>query len=370
MSTSVSRLSILTLVERSGSHPLQVVIPSPVSSDVYPKSIRYQHIDLVAELLPRISHLTIATCGGYDKPYIYRAFKDRSADRLRRLNFIMSPPVDRLFLLHTPRLTSLYLSGVESWPAPIAKNLTHLHLDFHLNPRTLERDLKGSPRLKEIRINGVHRFSERFGTHPRISLIPGVRLVITDSQNTVASLFALGSTNHLSVTTSAVITNLSITPILKLALPQDVSCFRNLDDLTHVHLQLINSAKTPHARTPRTVTVVLRCFAAEHETLYVKLEYILSDLWPPDTAETEIVPDRPPATRVLDHLGLLDLKKVVELRMVGFVGEWELQSLDLYHFLQRMPTLRRIATGDDNREIFWFALSTMRRGSAVVIEEG
>lgn len=368
MSTSVSRSRVLTLVERSGSHPLQVVIPPPPRSDAPPKSIRYKHIDLVAELLPRISQLVIASRGGHDTAYIYRVFRDRTADRLRRLDFIALPQVDNLFVLYAPRLVSLYLSGVESWPAPIAENLTHIHLDFHLNRTTLERDLKNSPRLKEIRINGVHPPPERFGTRSRISLIPGVRLVITGSHNTVASLFALGSTNYLSITTNVIFINFPTTSFLKFALPQDISHFRNLNDLTKVHLELVDSAGNPRTRAPRTVTMILMCSTAERETLHLKLEYILSNPRPSTTKETKIIPERPPAMRALNYLRPLDMSKVLELRMVGFVGEWGLQSFELYQFLLHMPALRRIRTGDDNKETFLFALSSMSHGAAVVIE--
>lgn len=370
MSTSVSRLGILTLMERSRSHPLQVVIPPPTSSDLYPKSIRYKHIDLVVELLPRISQLVIATCGRYDTPYVYRAFEGSTADRLRQLNFIVLPRMDKPFLLYTPQLRSLYMSGVESWPAHMAENLTHIHLDFYLNPETLERDLKNSPRLREIRLNSVYRFPERSDTRSRVSLIPGVRLVITGSQNTVASLFTLGPTNHLSITTNAIATSFSITSFLKLALPKDISCFRNLNDITNVHLEGINSAENTRTHIPRSVTIILRCSTAERETLHVNLEYFLSGLRPPNTTETEIIAERPPAMRALDYLRPLDLSKVVELRMEGFIGDWGLESMELFHFLQHMPALRRITTGDDNRETFWSALSTMKRSAAVVIEGG
>ena len=367
MSASVSQSAMLTVVGRSGSHPLQVVIPPPAWSDVYPKSIRYKHVDFVAGLLPRISHLVIATCGGYDTPRIYRAFKDRPANQLQRFNFIASPRLEKLFVLYPPRLRSLYLSGVESWPAPIAHNLTHIHLDFNLNPENLEKDLKHSPRLKQISINGVYHVSERFRNHPKISLIPGAQLVITGSQNTVASLFALGPTNHLCIVRNVAITGLSIPSFLKLALPPDISCFRNLNELTRVHLKLINSGEDPHTHMPRTVTVVLRCFTADRETLHVNLEYILGSSRARNTMETTIIPERPPAMRALNYLRPLDLGKVVDLRMEGFVGEWGLQAFELHHFLQHMPALGRIATGDDNREIFWFALDTMRRSAPVSV---
>ena len=114
MAASVPQSNILTIVERSKSHPLQVVIPPPAWSNKYPKSVRYKHIDLAAKLLPRISQLAITTCGEYDTPRIYRAFKDRSSNQLQRLSFVAFPPprLDKLFVLHTPHLRSLRLFGV------------------------------------------------------------------------------------------------------------------------------------------------------------------------------------------------------------------------------------------------------------------
>lgn len=366
MRTSVPQSGILTIVKRSGSHPLQVVVPPPARSEVHPKSIRYKLLDLVAGLLPRISLLLIATCGGYDASRIYRAFENRPANQLQRLNFI-AVGSDKLFVLHTPRLRFLHLSGVGSWPAPMSENLTHIYLSFSLNPETLERDLKHSPRLRQLSVHGVYQVPERFGNHRKISLIRGARLVITSSRNTVASLFALGSTNYLSVTNSVAVPTLPVSSFLKLALPRDVSHFRNFDDLTTVRLELIDSGDQ-HTQMPRTVTVVLMCSTVDRETLRINLEYTLGGIRFPDPMEPEIIPERPPAMRVLNYLRPLDLRKVLELRMEGFVGEWGLQGFELYHFLQYMPSLRRITTGDNNIDIFRFALSTLRRSAPVIVE--
>lgn len=368
MSASVSQSWISTVVGRSGSHPLHVVIPPLNVPEVYPKSVRHRHIDLAAELLPRISQLVIVAGGGDDTYRIYRAFGGRPADQLQWFHFVSLPSADELFVLHAPRLRSLHLSGAESWPDSLAENLTHIHLDFVLNPRALERDLKNSPRLEQIKINGVYQVPERFWNRFKISLIPGVRLIIMNSDSSVASLFALGSTNYLSITRNTAVANLSITSFLKLTLPQDISCFRNLDDLTKVHLKLIDSGERPQIRKPRTVTVILRCSTADRETLHINLEYILSNLRTLDVMGMEITPERPPAMRALNYLRPLDLRRVVELRMEGFVGEWGLQSFELYHFLQHLPVLRRIVTGDDNKEIFWFALSAMGGGTSVIVE--
>ena len=366
MNASVPQSDILTLVERSKSHPLQVVIPPPAWSDEYPKSIRYKHIDLAAELLPRISQLAITTCGGYDTPRIYRAFEDRSSNQLQQLSFVAipAPRLDKLFVLYAPHLRSLHLSGVNSWSPSIAENITHIRLNSNMDPETLERDLKNSPRLKEIRLDGVYHTA--IGKYSKVSLIPGVRLIITASRDTVADLFVLGSTNYLSITTSAAVTDLSINPFLKLTLPQDISCFQNLNDLTMVHLKLIDSGEVPYTHVDRFITVILRCSTADRETLHIEAEYVLSNL--PHMMEMEIIPSRPPAMRALNYLRPLNLRKVVELRMEGFVGEWGLQNFELYHLLQQMPALRCIVTGDDNKEIFWFALSTMRRSTSVVVE--
>jgi len=240
-------------------------------------------------------------------------------------------------------------------------------LDLYLNPEALERDLKNSPRLEEIRIDGVHRQVSRSG---KISLLPGVRLVITSSQNTVASLFVLGYTNCLSIrTTNIAITSIPITSFLRFALPRDLSRFRNLDNLTSVHLKLSDSGEGTRARTARTVTVILRCFVEDRETLHVEVEYILSCPRSSNLIEGEILTERPPAMRALNYLRPLDLKKVEELRMEGFVGQWELQGFELRHFLQYMPRLKLVRTCDDNEAVFQIALDMMERKTPMVVEK-
>ena len=330
------------VIERSGSHPLQVVIPRPALSNTAPKSIRYKHLDRVAGPLPRVSQLVVATCGGYDTVRICQAFKDHPANELQRLSFIASPGLNELFPLYSPLLRSLYLYRVGSWPAPIAENRTHIQLYFRLNSETLERDLKHSPRLKQIEINGVYRVPERPGDHPKISLIPGARLIRTDSQYAVASLFALGPTNYLSITKDVTADNstASITPFLGFALPRDsISCLRNLNDLTGVHLELTEYGKNPRVHMSRAVVITLRCSTADQEMLHIYLEYFFGSLLYAITTNADIVPERSPAMRALNYLRPLDLGKVAELRMKGFDGEWGLQTFELHHFLQYMPAL-------------------------------
>lgn len=369
MSASISQSGMATVVERSGSHPLQVVIPPPELESVYPKSIRYKHVSLIIGLLPRISKLSIVTRSVFDTLRICDAFEGCRADRLERLNFIGFPGLGELFALDSPQLRFLYLCRVDSWPARTAENLTHVHLGGNMNPDTLERDLKHSPGLQEIRIENVYQVPERVGDYPKIRLAPGVRLVITSSQNTVASLFVLETSNSLSIkTTNIAIASIPITSFLRFALPRDLSRFRNLDNLTKVHLKLLDSGEGTSSRTARTVTVFLRCSTADREMLHVEVDYILSCPQSSNTLEGEVITERPPAMRALNYLRPLDLKKVVELKMEGFVREWGLQSFELRHFLQFMPALKRIATADDNERIFQVALNAMERNASVTVE--
>ena len=369
MSAWVSQSGMATVVERSGSHPLQVVIPPPELESVYSKSVRYKHVKLVIQLLPRITKLSIVTRSVFDTLRICNMFEGCRADQLERLNFIGFPGLGELFSLDSPQLKFLYLCRVDSWPVRTAKNLTHVHLGGNMNPDTLERDLSHSPGLQEIRIDNVYQVLERVGDHPMIYLAPDVRLVITSSQNTVASLFVLDPSNCLSIrTTNIAITSIPITSFLRFALPRDLSRFRNLDDLTRVDLKLLDSGEGTHSRMARTVTVVLRCSTADRETLHVEVEYILSCPRTSNTLEGEIITERPPSMRALNYLRPLDLKKVVELKMEGFVREWELQSFELRHFLQFMPALKQIKTADDNEGIFRVALNAMKRSASVVVE--
>lgn len=369
MTASVSQSGMATIVQRSGSHPLQVVIPPPELESVYPKSVRYKHVNLVIGLLPRITKLSIVTRSVFDTLRICSTFEGCHAEQLQRLNFIGFPGLGELFALDSPQLRFLYLCRVDSWPARTAKNLTHVHLGGNMNPDTLERDLRHSPGLQEIRIDNVYQVPERVGNNPKIRLAPGVRLVITSSQNTVASLFVLESSNCLSIrTTNIAITSIPITSFLRFALPRNLSRFRNLDSLTRVHLKILDSGEGTHSRTARTVTVALRCSTADRETLHVEVEYILSCPRSSNALEGEAITERPPAMRALNYLRPLDLKKVVELRMEGFVQDWGLQCFELRHFLQFMPALKQIKTADDNERIFRVALNAMDRSASVVVE--
>ena len=346
---------MLALVDRSRSHPLQVAIP-PAWLEAHPRSVRYKHVELVIKLLPRVSRLTIDTCNTYDTSRLRRMFQGRSADQLWEFDLNTVPVLEEEFTLYAPRLRFLSLACVESPVCPLSENLTHIRLDSSLDVEALESGLKNSPRLEEISINWVRRLVR---PRSKISLLPRVRLIITDSHNVVVSLFALGSTNYLSLMTIAVQSGLPTSPFLKLALPRDISCLRNLDNLTVVQLRL-----TDTGGAPRTITVDLKCSTADRETLHV--EFLLIRSYSPDPMEMEIVPERPPAMRVLGCLRPLDLGKVVELRMEGFVGEWGLQRFELEHFLKQMPALRRIVTGDDNKAGFSCALGVL--GYNVVVE--
>ena len=118
----------------------------------------------------------------------------------------------------------------------------------------------------------------------------------------------------------------------------------------------------------RTI-VILRCSTADRETLHIEVEYSLKSSQSPITIGTDFLFERILAMRVLNYLRPLDLGKVIELRMEGFVGEWGLEAFELYDFLQYMTALRHIKTSDDNGEIFWSALSMAKRSVPVVVEK-
>ena len=366
LNASISQSKMVTLVDRSGSHPLQVVIPQECSQ-VYGRSVRYKHIKLAINLLPRISQLTIDTCGPYDTSRVCCMFRGRAADQLREFKF--TAPISAEFVLYAPRLRSLSLSHAESWPSLLSVDITHIRLESNLNPAALERSLKSCPRLKEITIDRVRRPVGSPGGRRKISLLPGVRLVITGSGSVkaAASVFALGSTNHLSITTTIVGYGIQGTPFLEFALPRDISCLWNLDGLTVVHLRLTD---TEDRNMGRTISVVLTCSTADRETLHVEIDNICFNL-PPDPTKTEAIPGRIPAItvgmpRILGYLRPLSLGEVVELRMDGFVKRWTISGSELRSFLEQMPALRRITTSDDNTRMFSLALGTMKH--SVVVE--
>ena len=282
-------------------------------------------------------------------------FRGLAADQLWEFKFTALHSEE--FVLYAPRLQSLTLSHAESWSSLLSVNVTHICLESNLNPVALERSLKNCPRLKELSIHSVHQFVPRPGDRSKISLLPGVRLIITNSVKAVASLFALESTNYLSITTPAAEYGLQNTPFLESALPQDISCLRNLNGFTTVHLKLIDTG-----RRRLTFTVVLKCSTADRETLYIQVDHILiyRDFYP-DQMDAERVP-----MGGVGYLRPLDLGKVAELRMDGFVEGRDIQVSDLRYFLEQMPALRRITTGDDNVGMFSLALGTMAHN--VVIE--
>ena len=373
LNASISQSEMVTLVDRSGSHPLQVEIP-PAWSEVYPKSNRYKHIELVIKHLPRVSQLTINTLEGYDTCRVRRMFRGSTADQLLELN--LKAPFLGEFVPCTPRLRSLSLSSFEFWLPPLSDNITHICLDCSLDPDILEIGLKNCAGLKELSITQVRQLAERPGDHPQICLLPGVRLMIKDSHTTVASLFALGSTNYLSIRATFVLHHNFIISFLEQALPRDVSHLRNLVDPTMVYLKLADTGERPNRHNHRGITVILKCSTGDRETLHVEVEYYALHRRSPDPMEMGIVPERSPmmrfricdqAMRLLNYLHPLNLREVVELRMEGFVGEWNLYSVEIGRLLKRMPALRRIVTGDDNKGKFLLALLTMER--SVVIEE-
>ena len=82
---------------------------------------------------------------------IHLALKDHTVNQLQRFTFIASPGVERLFVLRASRLRTLHPSGVESWPASLAENLTHIRLGFDLNvePGNLGEGFEEFPEAEE-----------------------------------------------------------------------------------------------------------------------------------------------------------------------------------------------------------------------------
>ena len=198
-----------------------------------------------------------------------------------------------------------------------------------------------------------------------------MRLIVAGSQNAIVLLFAFEQTDHLSRTvrvTAPDLTTTSITPFLEFTLPRNILRLRNLSDLTRVHLELIGYEMDLRPRMDRTI-VILGCSTADRETLHIEVEYSLKSSQSPITIGTDFLFERILAMRVLNYLRPLDLGKVIELRMEGFVGEWGLEAFELYDFLQYMSALRHIKTSDDNGEIFWSALSMAKRSVPVVVEK-
>ena len=363
LDASIPQSVMLTLVDKSGSHPLQVEILSAWPK-VYPRSNRYKHIELAIKLLPRVFRLAIDTLDWYDTGRVQRMFRDRTANQLLELK-LMASFLD--FVVHAPRLRSLSMSCMKTWPPPPSENITHICLDTSLDPDILQMGLENCPSLEELSIIEVHQLVERPRGRPTIRLLPGVRLMIKNSHTSVASLFELGSTNYLSIRATSFLYQIFIISFLEQVLPQDISHLRNLVDPTMVYLKLADTGERPNRHNRRGITVILKCSAGDRETLYVEAGYYVLHRRVLERSPMIRLRIFDPAMRLLDYLHPLNLREVVELRMEGFVGEWSLQSLELGRLLKRMPALRRVVTGDDNKGKFLLALSTMEQ--SVVIEE-
>lgn len=89
---------------------------------------------------------------------------------------------------------------------------------------------------------------------------------------------------------------------------------------------------------PRSVTVVLRCSTVDRKTLHIDLEYILSNPWPAKPMERDIILERPPAMRALNHLRQ-------DGRVRWGVGTSGFRALS---FLQYIPTSWYTTAGDYN----------------------
>jgi len=70
---------------------------------------------------------------------------------------------------------------------------------------------------------------------------------------------------------------------------------------------------------------------------------------------------------LLDNLDGIVLRGVTELGMDGFVGVLEPHGDELLAFLERMPALARLITGDNNEEELDFALDRLGRTDRPVV---
>lgn len=109
------------------AHRFAISVGNDSSSGLSQKFVCYDHVDVVAELLPRISQLVIAARGGYGAPRLYHAFS-RIAPRIN-LAAQVHPTTEVV------QATRIVVPAVaESWPALVTENLTRIHLDSNLDP--------------------------------------------------------------------------------------------------------------------------------------------------------------------------------------------------------------------------------------------
>lgn len=260
-----------------------------------------------------------------------------------------------LFGLEFPKLVKLEVRGVEAWPKVVGANLTWIRIDCYLNPHLLSRCIPYSPNLKVLKLLDIWDFDEPDpSTWQRIALPPGARLTIKYSSicPRILALFSLPQDCRIKLGNLAYIGH--SVPSLSYVLPDDIAPFKNLRTLTRLHIT---------ARFNIEIRVKVKCYRLDRPAFEVNVGFS-----PEVPALVE--PNNTPMMWFLVNLHQIVLREVEELRMEGFAGPLEPQTVELLEFLKRMPGLTRLITTDNNEETLCSALDSLGCRAVVVRAEG
>ena len=346
------------LLQRSGSHPLDIIILRGRLAGTTSRSNRYSHaLDTSAHTSRIRSFSLYEDDHENDLKRLVRIFS-KPAPNLTHLDLVVSLVIEpisfpNLFCLEFPKLRVLEVTGVKAWPEIVGKNLTHLIITATLEPLPFKRCISYSPNLKVLKIQGIWNSDElELGASQKIALPSGIRLVVkyTSGCPEILSLFALPPDSYLKVKPSMVVEWTPTMPLLSYVLPREIGNLQNLRSLTRLHVK---------ADLDAGITLQLSCFRLDRPAFEVKITY---------TPGVQAVASESasPVMGFLDNLEGIVLGEVGELRMEGFVGSLEPQADELLAFFGRMPVLTRVITTDKNEEELRSVLDVLDSRAAVV----
>ena len=345
------------LLQRSGSHPLDIIIPRGRLAIYTSRANRYSHALDTSAHTSRIRTFTLYEDGPKDVKRLAEIFS-KPAPNLTHLKLVVSyisvdpTSFPNFFGLEFPKLRVLEVNGLGAWPEIVGRNLTHLTITDALESLLFNGCISYSPNLKVLKIQGIWNSDLEIWASPKIALPSGIRLVTKYGLGCpkILSLFALPPDSFLKVKPSMVVDWTPSRPLLSHILPRGINDLQNLRALTRLHVKADLDAK---------ITLQLNCFRLDGPALEVKIRY--SPALQEVTGESAF-----PVMGVLDNLEGIVLREVGELRMEGFVGNLEPQAEELLAFFGRMPVLTKVITTDKNEEKLRSVLDVLDSRAAVI----
>ena len=355
ITNEISPEIILLFLQRSGGHPLDVIIPQMMHPLTLKSNQRSQALEAVSAHASRIRSFVLGDSGEHDTDLLLRIFS-QPAPNLTHLNLWTprpagSMPFPKFFGLEFPKLRKLEIKGVGAWPNIVGANLTRITISNTFTSYILSRCIPYSPNLKVLKLLRIWKIRRTdLSAGQRIALPPGVRLTIKDSPRCprILELFSLSQDCHLKIGHPMKLTG-NGTPPLSCVLPDDLSPFQNLRTLVRLHIT---------ARFSNKPGLKLKWCGLDRPTLGVNVEFFKN----PRILERN-------GNTIMGFLG--DLRPIVlggveELRMEGFVGPLGPQAIELLKFLEGMPALTRLTTADDNEDVFRSVLNDLGCRAVVV----